>query len=225
MIMENITLLSAFIIPAVIAYLLGSINSAIIITKLIYKKDIREFGSNNAGMTNVLRTFGKKPAAVTLIFDFGKGILAVILGRIIFSCFINAESLFAVSYICAILAIIGHIFPIYYGFRGGKGVLTTAGMMIILDPLVFLGVAIVFLIVVIFSRYISLSSVIASVFYPILTALRLVFFDDQYYEIQTIFINITLAAIIAVLIIFMHRSNIGRLIRGEESKLGQKIND
>ena len=118
-------LVIAILLTAVVSYLLGSCNSAIIVGKLIQKKDIRDYGSHNAGLTNTLRCFGKGCAALTLIGDLGKGIVAVLLSKGIFHLlqvgFTDAQDLQLVGYIAGIFAILGHVFPLYYGFKGGKG--------------------------------------------------------------------------------------------------------
>ena len=119
---------AGIIITAIIAYLLGSINSSIIVVRIFEKKDIRDYGSGNAGLTNTLRVCGKKCAAFTLIGDLAKGIIAVLLSKWVCCLFgiaenINSDNIYFIGYIAGIFAIIGHVFPLYYKFKGGKGVL------------------------------------------------------------------------------------------------------
>ena len=109
---------------AAAAYLLGSLSFSIIVTRLLYHKDIRTFGSGNAGMTNVLRTFGKGAAALTIVGDIGKGILAVLLAKWAFGAFTAADPIYG-AYIAAFCAVLGHVYPVYFGFKGGKAVSTT----------------------------------------------------------------------------------------------------
>ena len=118
---------------ALIGYLLGSISFAVIVSRIYAKDDVRNHGSHNAGMTNVLRVYGVGPAVCTLLGDFAKGILAVVLGRMIFHAF--GISGFDAGYISGLGALLGHLFPIWFGYRGGKGVLTSIGIMIAINPL------------------------------------------------------------------------------------------
>lgn len=188
----------------IFGYLFGSLNFAIIYSKL-KGDDIRNHGSGNAGTTNVLRTYGKAAAAFVLLLDISKGVVAVLITRI----FVN-EPLYDC---CAALgAIIGHNFPVYYGFKGGKGVATSLAALLLLHyptALIALGT---FIIVAIITRYVSLSSIIAAVAAMVS---GFVFFSIN--EIIPFFF-----LIIGTLCIYRHRSNIKRLINGTESKLGQK---
>ena len=162
------------IVTAVVAYLLGSINFAIIITKIVdKKKDIREMGSGNAGFTNVLRSVGKGPAVFTIVFDFLKAIIAVVVGGLLFSTILangdvqSAEFSAYGKYLAGLCCIMGHMFPVYFGFKGGKGVVTTAALMAVADWRVFLVVLGIFAIVFVCSKIISLSSLTGAVCYPI----------------------------------------------------------
>ncbi len=211
----------AILLAAVCGYLLGSIIFAIIVTKLFARKDIRDFGSGNAGLTNVLRTLGKGPAACVLVGDFMKGVLSVIIGKLLFEHLGGAvdgsEWFMLGGYIGAFFAVLGHIFPVFHGFKGGKGILITAGVMLLLNPWVLCIILGTFIIVVVISRYVSLASISAAVMYPVATFL-VEFLSQQ----KTVWIDTVLAAIIAALVIFMHRGNIKRLLSHTESKLGQK---
>ena len=208
----------AVVFTAGLSYLLGSISWAIIVTRLFSHQDIRECGSGNAGMTNVLRTLGKGPAALTLIGDFSKGILAVVLGRLLFTYVGNVSSEYVMvgAYLAGFCAILGHLFPVYFGFRGGKGILTSAGVILVLDPPVLVAILAVFLIVVAFTRIVSLGSISAAVCAPIFTYI--------FHTIQgrPAMVDTLCILAIAVLVIFMHRANIKRLINGTENRFGSK---
>lgn len=213
----SINLILSVIIIITSSYLLGSINFAIIITKIFTKKDIRDFGSGNAGMTNVLRSVGKFPAALTLLGDFGKGVLAVFIGKILI---INLGGMISPSvgvYFAAFFVLLGHIYPIYYKFKGGKGILTTAGALLMIDPISLLICVIVFAIVCVSTRIVSLSSICCAVAYPVATFIVRVIQKNANIWLDTI-----MAIFIAGIIIFMHRSNIKRLINGTEHKFGKK---
>ena len=198
---------------ALLGYLLGSVNSAVILSKLVYKKDIRLQGSGNAGMTNMQRIYGKKAALFTFLGDFCKGIVAVLLGRLLLGVFASA-SLHGAC-IAGAFAVIGHNWPLYFGFKGGKGVLTTFSVMIIIAPLPTLVAFGIFLITVILTKYVSLGSLLAAVSLPVV-----VFFLGDVLCTQTglgpVFY---LSLFVAVLIIARHHANIRRLLQGKESKL------
>lgn len=213
----NINLILSVITISVSSYLLGSVNFAIIITKLFIKKDIRDFGSGNAGMTNVLRSVGKLPAALTLIGDFGKGVIAVLIGKILIVNLLGLDLSSVGAYIAAFFVLLGHIYPIYHNFKGGKGILTSAGALLMIDPRVLLVCIIVFAIVCALTRIVSLSSICCATAYPIAT---FVFRFVQ--KSPNLWIDTILAVFLAGIIIFMHRSNIKRLINGTEHKFGNK---
>lgn len=214
-------LVIAILLTAVISYLLGSCNSAIIVGKLIQKKDIRDYGSHNAGLTNTLRCFGKGCAALTLIGDLGKGIVAVLLSKGIFHLlqvgFTDVQDLQLVGYIAGIFAILGHVFPLYYGFKGGKGVLVGVSVFLVIDWRVFCILIGVFAIVLILSKYVSLSSMIAAGCCPIVTFLMQHFRAEPlplWYQL----VNTAMAALMGGWVIFMHRSNMERLKNGTENR-------
>ncbi len=193
-------------------YFLGSINAAIIVSRIFYNDDIRKYGSGNAGMTNMLRTYGKKAALFTLILDVLKTVLAVLLGRFIGFPLATVSSTGSLvplgAYIAALFAVVGHTFPIYYKFKGGKGVLAAATAICMLKPLAFLFLFIIFVIIVAGTKFVSLGSVISVMIYPILL--------DRINgaSICTIF-----AFMIAILVVFNHRENIKRLWEGKENKI------
>lgn len=208
-----------FVFTVVFSYLLGSMNSAIVVCRIMQGKDIREYGSGNAGLTNVLRTFGKPTAAVTLVVDLIKGVAAVMLCRLLASQLdvVLFGNEMTVRYLAGLFVMLGHIFPCYYGFRGGKGVLLTATTALAIDPATC-GVAFtVFLIVILLSRYVSLASISAAAAYPIVTFLMQLV---RGYESPWMDALFTLA--MSALIISRHHSNIKRLLNGTEDKLSLK---
>ena len=191
------------ILCLVLGYLIGSLNFAIIYSKL-RGDDIRNHGSGNAGATNVLRTYGKLPAAIVFLLDISKGVIAILLVRSVFDGMI---------YDCAAAlgAVLGHNFPVYYKFAGGKGVATSFAVLATLHyPTAIVGF-LTFVIVVLITKYVSLSSILASVTAVIAS---FIFFKVDIFSIFCL--------IIGVLCIYRHRSNIKRLIAGNENKLGQK---
>ena len=200
----------------VLPYLLGSLNFAIIISKLFFRDDIRKYGSGNAGTTNMLRAYGKLPAAATLILDMSKGAIAVLLGLLILGTGIYIEegytSVFSGTYIAGLFAILGHMFPCFYRFKGGKGVATTAVVVLCTNPFLFAILLLAFVIIVAGSKMISMGSVMCMLLYPVLMA-RLA--DDQPQ-------GVLISFLIAALVIFMHRSNIKRIYEGKESKISFK---
>jgi glycerol-3-phosphate acyltransferase PlsY len=208
-------LISALI--ALISYLLGSISCAIIVSRIFAGDDVRKHGSGSAGMTNMLRTYGKGPAVLTGVGDFSKAVIAVLIGRLLFSVTGLAEVVpLDAGYVAGFFTLLGHLFPVYFRFKGGKGVLTTLAVMLMTDPVVFLIIAVIFVPLVFITRIVSLSSVLGAVAYPVLTwGLHVLRGREPLYD--TIF-----AVIIALIIIVMHRANIKRLLSGTENKFGSK---
>ena len=215
----------ALLLTAAAAYLLGSINSAIIVTRLFAKEDIRSYGSGNAGATNVLRSQGKLPAILTTVGDLAKSFAAVLLGGFLLTNlslgqpsvssylapFMLEENLRLVGqYLAGFFCIIGHLFPLYFGFRGGKGVLTTLGMMLILDWKVALLSLLMFIIVVLFSRMVSLGSICAAATMAVLTYVFRMFVYKQ---------DASTVSFCAAILIIKHIPNIKRIAKGTESKL------
>ena len=216
-------LILTLLLTAVISYLLGSCNSAIIVVKLLKHEDIREHGSKNAGLTNTLRCYGKVPALLTLIGDLAKGVVAVLISLQIAKLLMGAdfESVHAlvdkrtIGYISGLFSIIGHIFPLYYGFKGGKGVVVTAATIAVIDWRIFLVLLGIFILVVAFSKYISLGSVCGMLVFPLLV---------QVWD-RGLSINVLLSCLISALVIFLHRGNIKRIYNGTESKLSLSKTD
>jgi acyl phosphate:glycerol-3-phosphate acyltransferase len=192
-----------YVLVSVIAYFLGNFATSYIVSMRSAHIDIRKHGSGNAGATNVLRVLGAKAAAVTFIGDALKGVIAVLIGRYI------AGSNGAL--IAGLFVVVGHNWPVTLGFKGGKGVATTIGSMLAINPLLVSIVFAVGIIVLITTKYVSLASIIGMVIFPIV---MIVFKQGPEYIIFSI--------ILAMLAIFKHRTNIVRLLNGTESKLGKK---
>lgn len=218
-----------------IAYLLGSLSPAIIITYMTTGKDIRTMGSGNAGFTNVLRSVGKWQAVLTIICDYLKGIVAVLIGWWIFSALTVTNDVAPIEYVkygrylAGMCVILGHAFPIYYGFKGGKGVVTANALMLVVDWRVFLMIVVSFLVVFAVTRIISLGSVTCAVLYPVYTLIITYFGDYLPYlgtenELRFRFVLISTACALAVgsLVIIMHKENIQRLFNGEEKRIKAK---
>ncbi len=209
------TIILCSVACAIMSYLLGSLSFAIIISKGVYKKDIRTFGSGNAGMTNILRTFGKKAAIATFAGDIGKGVVAVILSKVIFESFTDVLPIYG-AYIGTFFAVLGHIFPLYFGFKGGKAVSVGIGTIFAIEPIIALFMIVVFFIAFAFSKMVSLGSICGALAYPILTFLYF-YNTGENYIITTI-----CAAIMGALVVFLHRQNISRIINGTEYRFMQK---
>ena len=160
------------LIAAVIAYLIGSINTSIITTRIVAHKDIRTMGSGNAGFTNVLRTVGKGPAIVTFIGDFLKGVVSILIAYLILIGF-NDEKMNLVRqyafYISGLACVLGHMYPIFYGFKGGKGVVTTASVMLMTDWRTLVAALVVFAIMFATTKVISKCALVNASVYPITT--------------------------------------------------------
>lgn len=194
-----------FLLCAVIAYLIGSLNFGIIISKYKFKDNIRDHGSGSAGMTNMMRTYGKTAAIFTFLGDFTKAVIAVVIGTIL--CGEMG------GYIAGFFSVIGHVFPVYFKFKGGKGIASTAGMLVCLNPIVFLILLVVFVIIVAFTKYISLGSIMCMLIYPLILN-RLV--------TEPNFIVTIISILLSILVIFLHRANIKRLWEGQENKFSFK---
>lgn len=189
---------------AVIAYLLGSLNFAIIISKLFYHDDVRNYGSHNAGTTNMLRTYGKLAAGLTLLGDMLKCAVAIVIGSLLW---IDG------AYIAGLFCVIGHIFPCYYKFRGGKGVAATAIVVFMTSPVVFLVLAVVFAIIALGTKFISLASIMCALLYPVLQSSWNNVIDEEGS------FNVVMAFLLMAIIVITHRENIKRLLDKTEPKI------
>ena len=200
--------IAGIVLCVVIPYLLGSLNFGVIISRLRYRDDVRTHGSGNAGMTNMLRTYGKSAAAITLIGDLLKAIVSAIFGLVL----MPGDGF---AYIAGIACMVGHAFPIYFKFRGGKGVVVALGTMLVLNPQVCGACLLIWILVVSFTKYVSLSSMIAASIFPLINFFWPFWFKPH--PIQTIS-----SVVMAVFIVWLHRENIVRLAKGTENKLGAK---
>ena len=192
------------IIFLILAYLIGSFPSAVWVGKTFYNKDVREYGSGNAGATNTFRVLGKKAGIPVLLMDVFKGWFAVYLASMT-----DGNTISQLSF--GIAAVIGHLFPIYTGFRGGKGIATLLGFMIGMEPIASGFCALIFLISFLISKYVSLSSIIASIAFPLVIFL----YDYKNLPDESL---ITFSIFVPILALITHQKNIERLIRGEENK-------
>lgn len=194
----------------VIGYLIGSISTAIIVGKFVAGDDIRSHGSGNAGATNTLRSYGKKAAILVLIGDCLKAVVSVIIA-IILSIIVDADKNFMI-YGAGVGAAIGHNFPIFFGFKGGKGVLVSTVVMLFVDWRIGLVVFVVSIAIMAITKYVSLGSVLGATLFFVLS---LIFHFGEY-------VYLAFAFVLAGLLIVRHKDNIKRLIAGTENKLGQK---
>lgn len=211
----------AYIISAIIAYLVGSISSSVIISKKMAGFDVREKGSGNAGSTNVLRTVGKKAALLTLICDILKGVVAVLVAFII-GLFAKECSKAVLVQLAAIFVVIGHTFPIFFKFKGGKGVATSLGVLLILNWRIGLICLVFALLIMALTRMVSLGSIGAAVLFPVLV----IFMQNANYLVKGSKISyIIFGLCLAAIVIFNHRSNLIRIINGNENKLSFKKKD
>lgn len=208
---DNTYILIATLTSALCAYLLGSLNFAIMISKRAYHQDIRAHGSGNAGMTNMMRTYGKRAAILTFVGDAAKAIIAGLIGYAAFGQ--------PGAHIAGLFCVIGHMYPIFFKFKGGKGVVTTAASMLVCNPYVFLIELILYVVIVAIWKYISLASIMCAMLYPVLLngfdTVLLVNADGSHYNGSPYGI-FTVA--IALLVVFKHRENIKRLLNKTESK-------
>ena len=208
--------MALYIIMGLIAYAIGSVNFSVILSKKMAGFDVREKGSGNAGTTNMLRSVGKKAAAVTLICDILKGIVAIIIAIVLGNIF-NVENKSLLVQIAGIAVVIGHTFPIFFQFKGGKGVATSLGILLMSNWQIGLICLVFALVLMVLTRMVSVGSCAAAVLFPILT----LFIKDNYivsegnsYLIYSI--------ILAVIVLFNHRANIKRILNGTENRISFK---
>lgn len=209
----------AYIVMAIIAYAIGSINFSILISKKMAGFDVREKGSGNAGSTNVLRTVGKKAALITLVCDILKGIISVLIALLVGLIAKKSANPAIVVEVAALAVVIGHTFPIFFGFRGGKGVATSLGVILIVNWKIGLICLVFALALMALTRMVSLGSISAAVLFAVLT----MFTRDSYIGgIEFDFSFIIFGILLAALVIFNHRSNLKRIINGTENRLSFK---
>ena len=207
----------SYILMALIAYFIGSINFSVLISKKIAGFDVREKGSGNAGSTNVLRTVGKKAAALTLVCDILKGVVAVLISLLIGVIAKNSSKAILVE-IAALFVVIGHTYPIFFGFKGGKGVATSLGIILIINWKIGLICLIFALSLMAITRIVSLGSISAAILFAILV----VFLRDSSYIVEYDVSFILFGLLLAGLVIFNHRSNVKRIFAGTENRLSFK---
>ena len=209
---RGILMIVAVLLCIASAYLIGSINPAIIFSKKIYHEDIRSFGSGNAGSTNMLRTYGKKMAFLIFTLDFFKAALAICIGSFLLSINVGGA-------ISALFVVLGHMFPVFFKFKGGKGVACTAACILFLSPISFAILLPVFIIIVLLTRFISLGSIISAMLFPLIA-----YSFRGFWGTDGGFIPLS-AVMIGAFVVFMHRENIKRLLEGKESKVSFKKKD
>ena len=203
-----------YIVVGLIAYLLGSISFSVIFSKKFAGFDVRDKGSKNAGTTNVLRTVGKKAAAITLICDILKGVVAILVALIANKLVEGSNGELLVQ-IAGVFVILGHTFPIFFWFRGGKGIATALGVLLITNYQIGLICLVFALVIMLITRIVSIGSILAAILFPILT----IFINENYIVGNN---YIIFGILIALLVIFNHRANLKRILSGTENKLSFK---
>lgn len=212
--------MAAYIIVAVMAYLIGSINFSVLISKKMAGFDVREKGSGNAGTTNMLRSVGKKAAVITLVCDILKGVVSIVIAIIVGNIAKNLDRELLLQ-IAGIAVVLGHTFPVFFGFKGGKGVATSLGVLLMSNWQIGL-ICLVFAVVLMaLTRMVSLGSCAAAVLFPVLTL-----FINQHYTVLTDGksgrVYFIYSVILAIIVLYNHRSNIKRILSGTENKLSFK---
>ena len=208
--------MTAYIIVGIVAYLLGSISFSVIISKKMAGFDVREKGSGNAGATNMLRSVGKQAAILTLIGDALKGVVAILFAILVGAIAKDSDKSLLVQ-IAGILVVIGHTFPIFFGFKGGKGVATSLGVVLTTNWKIGLICLVFALVLMALTRIVSMGSVGAAILFPVL-----VLFMNTNFTITEGSSYLVYSIILAVIVIFNHRSNIKRILNGTENKLSFK---
>lgn len=204
------------IVITIVAYLIGSINLSIIICKLMGKGDIREQGSGNAGTTNTLRTLGKLPALIVLIFDVLKAVIAIYLGKWLITLGQVQNAMIPYNDLAMSLSsigvILGHNFPIYYGFKGGKGIATSLGVLLTIEWKIGLVCLVFALVLMLLTRMVSVGSIAAAILYPVLVLVMGTAFTNKW-------LYLAFSLTIALMAVIRHRANIKRIFNGTENKL------
>lgn len=210
--------MATYIIVAIIAYLLGSISFSVIISKKMAGFDVREKGSGNAGTTNVLRSVGKKAAVITLVCDVLKGVVAVLIALLAGVIIKDLDKALLVQ-LAGVFVIIGHTFPVFFKFKGGKGIATSLGVLLIINWQIGLICLVFALLLMALTRMVSVGSIAAAVLFPVL-----VLFINQNYIVaeSSNWSYLIFSVVIALLVIFNHRTNLKRIFTGTENKLSFK---
>lgn len=209
-----------YVVMAIIAYLIGSINFSVLISKKKAGYDIREKGSGNAGTTNMLRNLGKKYAAITLVCDILKGLVAIVIAIILGKIIQNSNGALLVQ-IAGIAVVIGHTFPIFFGFKGGKGVATSLGILLLTNWQIGLICLVFGIVLIALTRMVSVGSLCAAILFPVLT----LFIGSEYYIVSGTGLGngyLIYSIILAVIVAFNHRENIKRILNGTENRISFK---
>ena len=209
-----------YVIMAIIAYLIGSINFSILISKKKAGYDIRQKGSGNAGTTNMLRNLGKKYAAITLICDILKGLVAIVIAIIVGKIMKDSNGALLVQ-IAGIAVVIGHTFPIFFGFKGGKGVATSLGILLLTNWQIGLICLVFGIVLIALTRMVSMASLAAAILFPVLT----LFIGGEYYIVPGTGLGngyFIYSVILALIVAFNHRENIKRILNGTENRISFK---
>ena len=209
--------MAAFIIIAIIAYLVGSINFSIIISKRMAGFDVREKGSGNAGTTNMLRSVGVKAAAITLLCDILKGVVVILIAILIGNIVDGLDDALLVQ-LAGIFVIIGHTFPIFFGFKGGKGIATSLGVLLMINWQIGLICLVFALILMVITRMVSVGSIAAAILFPVLV----IFIGQNYIVPVNNWSYLIFSIIVAILVLFNHRENLKRIFTGKENKISFK---
>ncbi len=210
--------MAAYIIVAIIAYLIGSINFSIIISKKLAGFDVRQKGSGNAGTTNVLRSVGKKAALITLICDILKGVVAIGIALLVGNIVQNVDKALLVQ-LAGIFVVVGHTFPIFFGFKGGKGIATSLGILLMTNWQIGLICLVFALVLMAITRMVSVGSIAAAILFPVL-----VIFIDQNYIVPDAnnWKYLIFSIVLCLIVLFNHRENIKRILNGTENKISFK---
>ena len=204
--------MAAYIIVGIMAYLIGSISFSVIFSKKFAGFDVREKGSKNAGTTNVLRTVGKKAAIITLACDISKGLVSVLIAFLVGKFIAKDVATDVLVQIAGIAAVLGHTFPIFFKFKGGKGVATCIGLLLLMNYQIGLICLVFGIVLILLTRMVSVGSIMAAILFPVLT----VFIGENYLVPGN---YVVFGILIASLVIFNHRKNVQRILAGEENKL------
>ena len=202
--------MAAYIIIAIIAYLVGSINFSIIISKRMAGFDVREKGSGNAGTTNMLRSVGVKAAAITLLCDILKGVVVILIAILIGNIVDGLDDALLVQ-LAGIFVIIGHTFPIFFGFKGGKGIATSLGVLLMINWQIGLICLVFALILMVITRMVSVGSIAAAILFPVLV----IFIGQNYIVPVNNWSYLIFSIIVAILVLFNHRENLKRIFTGK----------
>ncbi len=209
--------MATYIIVAIVAYLLGSISFSVIISKKMAGFDVREKGSGNAGTTNVLRAVGKKAAIITLICDILKGVIAILIAVLAGKIIKDLDNSLLVQ-LAGVFVILGHTFPVFFKFKGGKGVATSLGVLLMTNWQIGLICLVFAIILIVLTRMVSVGSIAAAILFPVLV----IFIGQNYIVLASNFSYVIYSVIIAIFVIFNHRENVKRIFNGTENKISFK---